>query len=757
MTDQLTVDQATDTNPFYYPDNHAHLVDELRRLDLRIEARVVRFRAESNHAARAVVQEPLCIPHAQVDWLLVADHVGWSGHATGDEEGETGRTLAVIQTELALLDQRISVGIDESLERGIYLALPHLAQLFRLSPFEMAVVVICLAPELRRKYDTLYAYLQDDITRKKPSVDLMLDLLCPTETDRWRAHAYLGSQAPLQQARIVQMVEDPQSPSGSSGLAQFLRLDPRIVSFLLGHHTVDERLRDLVQLQYGTTPLDGVPVEATTKTALVNLVQQSFAADGPQRLVCQLYGPRGVGRRALAMGICRQIGCPLLVVDLRALPAQGNNAVELLRLAFREGLLTQAALYLEQSDLLAVDSEHGQDLLIHQLRTHLARLHGQSGWLTFLAGEKQWPWQQEFSGQPFHSLQLTLPAVPLRAEIWQQTFDALDDAMIPAQEVDGWAQQLAEQFQMTPVQIHDAVHHAVNQRLMAGAESPITLADLYTGCRQQANIKLADLAQKVDYRYGWSDLVLPEGKLTQLQEICRQVRHRYRVLGEWGFGEKLGHGRGLSVLFSGPPGTGKTLAATVIAGELQLDLYKIDLSGVVSKYIGETEKNLSKIFQEAERSNAILFFDEADALFGKRTEVSDARDRYANIETSYLLQKMEEYEGIVILATNLRENMDEAFTRRIRFIIDFPFPDVASRRAIWRTHFPAAAPIDKEVDVELLARQLPLAGGNIKNIVLNAAYYAAENGQVIDMAHILHGAQREFEKIGKIWEQKKVV
>ena len=205
------------------------------------------------------------------------------------------------------------------------------------------------------------------------------------------------------------------------------------------------------------------------------------------------------------------------------------------------------------------------------------------------------------------------------------------------------------------------------------------------------------------------------------------------------------------MLFSGPPGTGKTLAIEVIAGELELDLYKIDLSGVVSKYIGETEKNLARIFEEAEAGNSILFFDEADALFGKRTEVSDAHDRYANIETSYLLQRMEGTDGVIVLATNLRENMDVAFARRIRFILDFPFPDEASRRRIWACHLPGKAPVDPELDIDYLARELKIAGGSIRNIVLNAAFLAADNGGQIKMEHVLHATRREFDKSGKNW------
>ena len=307
---------------------------------------------------------------------------------------------------------------------------------------------------------------------------------------------------------------------------------------------------------------------------------------------------------------------------------------------------------------------------------------------------------------------------------------------------------------MTPGQIHDAAAWVVQQRAMASDAAEVTRAELYAACRKQSHHKLAELAVKIEPHYHWDDLVLPVDKREQLRDLCSQVAHRQRVFGDWGFARKLAHGRGISALFAGPSGTGKTMAAEVIAHELQLDLYKIDLSGVVNKYIGETEKNLAKIFHEAEASNAILFFDEADALFGKRTKISDAHDRYANIETSYLLQRVEAYEGVVILATNLRENMDEAFTRRIKFIVDFPFPDVTSRKLIWQTHFPREAPVSAELDYDWLAQQLQITGGNIKNIVLNAAFFAAADGGVIGMEHILRGARGEFEKIGKLWNEK---
>ena len=223
------------------------------------------------------------------------------------------------------------------------------------------------------------------------------------------------------------------------------------------------------------------------------------------------------------------------------------------------------------------------------------------------------------------------------------------------------------------------------------------------------------------------------------------------MFGVWGFDRKLSGGKGLSALFAGPPGTGKSMAAEVIAGELRLDLYKIDLAHIVSKYIGETEKNLDRVFRAAENATVVLFFDEADALFGKRSEVKDSHDRYANIEIAYLLQKMEEYEGLAILATNLRQNLDEAFVRRLQFVVEFPFPDEAYRRRIWQVSFPSETPIDADVDLALLAREVKLAGGNIRNIALAGAFRAAAAGAPVGMDHLLHAARREYQKLGRNW------
>jgi SpoVK/Ycf46/Vps4 family AAA+-type ATPase len=310
---------------------------------------------------------------------------------------------------------------------------------------------------------------------------------------------------------------------------------------------------------------------------------------------------------------------------------------------------------------------------------------------------------------------------------------------------------LATKFKFTGGQIQDAATMARNLACLRDAKTArINTHDLYEACRLHSNQKLSALARKITPKYQWGDIVLPADRLEQLREICNHVKYRERVYGEWGFDRKLSLGKGLSVLFAGPSGTGKTMAAEIIAGALGLELYKIDISMVVSKYIGETEKNLSRIFVEAETSNAILFFDEADALFGKRSEVKDSHDRYANIEIGYLLQRMEEYEGVVILATNFRKNMDEAFVRRLHFTVEFPFPNEGDRRQIWQGIWPEDTPRHPALDIDFMARRFEITGGNIRNIALAAAFLAADDGNVITMNHLLHGTKREYQKMGKV-------
>jgi SpoVK/Ycf46/Vps4 family AAA+-type ATPase len=308
--------------------------------------------------------------------------------------------------------------------------------------------------------------------------------------------------------------------------------------------------------------------------------------------------------------------------------------------------------------------------------------------------------------------------------------------------------EVAGQFSLTTGQIRDAVASAHNRAIRRG--NGVEQADLFAGARLHSGARLGDMARKITPRYDWEDIILPTDQIQILRELVSTVRHRSMVLEEWGLGKKLASSGAVTVLFAGPPGTGKTMSAEVIARDLGLDLYKIDLSSLVSKYIGETEKNLERIFTEAQSSNAILFFDEADAIFGKRSGVKDAHDRYANLEISYLLQRMESYDGVTILATNLRSNLDEAFLRRLQFAVDIPFPDEKHRLRIWETLFPASVPRASDVDLAEMARRFRLAGGNIRNILVSAAYLAAADGGAITMQHLLHGTRREFQKMGRL-------
>lgn len=717
--------------PAAYRDFGEHLADELRSLDLLIQRQAQSLLARTQPFQRLASDRHVFIASEEVDWLL------GEGRLPAPKPREADSLLR----RHAHLQAEIHARLAASLGQGVALPLVQLARVFGLSPFEVQTLLICLAPELDRKYDRLYAYLQDDITRKQPSIDLALTLLCEDEAGRWQARASFSAHSPLFQAGLLEMFDDPQSPSGSSDLGKMLRLDSRILQYLLGHPQIDGRLSGVASLH---RPGAGSPPEwlaADAKAQLTPLLQRHVTspAGPPRRVAVHCHGPRGVGKFELALDACAQLGCPLLRLDLDLLPLRESEAGELLRLGLREGLLLQAAVYLSPLDVLLGDEPRAKFLL-----KILSKLMAEYGWLVFLGGEK--PWQAaEWSGRlVFQSIALPLPGVPVRETAWRQVLAGMSGA-------EGWALPLARQFQLTPGQIQAAYQTAEAKAPLQAGRPALGLADLCAACRNQSNQKLGEMAVKIEPRCGFEDIVLPKDTLSQLEEICSHARQAHRVFGEWGFDRKLSHGKGLSALFTGPPGTGKTLAAEVIARELAIDLYKVDLSAVVSKYIGETEKNLSAIFKEAETGNAILFFDEADALFGKRTEVADAHDRYANIETSYLLQKVEEYEGVVILASNLRENMDEAFTRRLRFIVEFPFPDEASRALIWKSHFPAKAPVVEDLDFALLARKFQIAGGNIKNIVLNAAFYAAENGGGIGMEQLLKAARREFEKMGKSW------
>jgi hypothetical protein len=368
-----------------------------------------------------------------------------------------------------------------------------------------------------------------------------------------------------------------------------------------------------------------------------------------------------------------------------------------------------------------------------------------------LLASKAWEPARDLRGRPFLRLEFPPETYAARKAAWAAALDGSNPF------TDDELNALAGRFLLTTGQIRDAVARAHTLAWSRGPEAApepggrrLQASDIEAACRGQSQHRLGQMARKLEPRYRWEDIVLPRPQLNTLRMICTTIRQRPVVYGDWGFDRKLSLGKGVIALFSGLSGTGKTMAAEIISNELGLDLYKINLSAVVSKYIGETEKNLERIFSEAQNTDAILFFDEADALFGKRSEVKDAHDRYANIETAYLLQRTEEYSGLVILASNIKKNMDEAFIRRIHFLAEFPFPEEPERLEIWKRTFPPQAPRSADIDLPFLARKLKIAGGNIRNIILAAAFLAAEEQDAICMRHLVRAAGYEFQKMGRM-------
>jgi SpoVK/Ycf46/Vps4 family AAA+-type ATPase len=462
-------------------------------------------------------------------------------------------------------------------------------------------------------------------------------------------------------------------------------------------------------------------------------------------LLVWMRGPEKMGKRNTAEQLAVSLGLPLLAVDASMLLMQGGDLRRLLYRTLREAALQGAILFWSGADSIIARQEDGG----YDLGNELARLLSDWRGCILFDIRATLPLRIPAINLPVE-LDFPAPSNERRRQLWER---ALNGRTHLAPDVD--LELLTGAFRLTGDQIEaaaDTARHSAAWRASPGKDddNPVTMRDLLAACRTHSNQALGALSRKITPRYTWADLVLPPDRIAQLREMCYHVRYGPLVFEQWGFDRKLSGGKGLNMLFAGQPGTGKTMGAEVIATDLGLELYKIDLSSVVSKYIGETEKNLEKIFREGQTSNAILFFDEADSLFGKRSEVRDSHDRYANIEISYLLQKMEEYEGIVILATNLRKNLDDAFIRRLHGAIEFPMPEEADRLEIWQRTFPPEAPLDDDLDLSFLAHKFKLSGGNIKNIVLEAAFFAAEEGASIGMSHMIRATRREHQKIGKL-------
>lgn len=623
----------------------------------------------------------------------------------------------------------LDVVINQAQMQSRKLRLVFLKEAFGLTTFEVDAFLICLAPALDLRYERLFGFLQDDVTHKLPGVELILNLLLPPGIERLHHLDSFRDHAPLIRHKLLEKIESA-SENGVSLLKQDLSVPPEIVAWLLGTYRPGKKLAEVLRLIHPTTDTRDCLLPGTSHLdwTAVESSQAVLAFDGPD--TSQMINA--------ALRIAGRLVKPLLVADLNALQSvEDLSRPAALRLVFRDAVLEGAIPCFTGWEHFLSEEGILPENIFSELNSfpNLTILCSTSSWRTLsgkLSGDRPLLWWT-----------FGLPSTSERCQIWRQSLDGVGNHL-KAEALD----LLAGQFTLTTGQIQSAAWTAKNAAFQTGRA--VTSEDLFEAARLHSSHHLDTLAVKVEPRYRWEDIVLPEDEMLILREIVSTVRGRPLVLESWGLGEKLVSSTGISALFAGPPGTGKTLAAQVIAAELGMDIYKIDLSTVVSKYIGETEKNLERIFSQARNSNAILFFDEADAIFGKRSEVKDAHDRYANIEVGYLLQRMESYEGVVILATNLRANLDEAFTRRLQFVVDFPFPDEAQRLEIWRVLFPLGVPRDDDFNFELLAKRFKLSGGDIRNAIVSAAFLAASEERCVGTKHLLHGVRRELQKMGRL-------
>jgi hypothetical protein len=644
-----------------------------------------------------------------------------------------------LDASLAQSTGRLTQLAEQLAEAGQVPRFLQLAHDFALERTALDILLLCLAPAFDTKYERLYGYLQDNVTRRRPSVRLVLDLLGEPGSSKFQLGAHLGSDAPLCRHGLIWLVAEP-PPANDYWLNQALQADETLVAWLRGayeHHGV----------LAGCVTLTRRPPSGDELILAGDLLPPASSAISCEAgSVYALYGSDRNRQDAFAQVLAAASNCSLLTVDLPQAPSESVSVREFIRAALRDARLTGAAAYLRHWDVCVDADGRPAAGVLDDLLAHPGPV--------IVAGAKPWQPSGMQRPHPIRWLPIGVPDYRQRRVLWRHYLQAACGAASAADAAailpDGTFDALATQFALTSGAIRDAVLAATN----AADESGPAAEDLFASARAYSNLRLEALARKIVPRYEWCDIVLPLNQHEILRELVANIRHRSKVMEEWGVGRKLVASAGVAVLFAGPPGTGKTMAAEVVARELGLDLYKIDLASVVSKYIGETEKNLERIFGEAGSSNAILFFDEADALFGKRSEVKDAHDRYANIEVSYLLQRMEVYEGLTILATNLRANLDEAFTRRLHYIVDFPFPRADERRRIWSALFPQTLPRAADLDLDLLARRYELAGGSIRNVIVAAAYLAANDGQLVTMEHLQHGVRRELQKMGRLLGEK---
>lgn len=639
-----------------------------------------------------------------------------SGQVTGINAPETEKganeqwTLALQELEKATIVMPATSTLD------------RLVTVFGLSNFEQKILLMCAGVELDASFSTLITSLNEDVANSYPSFSLALAAFPDAH---WSA---VAPQAPLRYWRLLEI------NNKSLITKSTLKIDESILHYLTGVQYLDEKLTELMEPLSKRHELSPSQIKIGKKLVLAchNKMLSS------QLPVLLLKGKNSPDKKTIAAYACEKMGYHLYEISIDAIPGNTSENLELIRHWNREAALKSCALFLDCNYL-----NPGDKAINRALSYIVDKVQG----LLIISFSEHAPAVK----RPKLEVEVPKPSPSEQYLMWNKGFNGL------AKEMEGSLSDIVTQFNLSTqdiytisnaVNVQQFIHQESNNGQHNGKGDEILWGDiLWKACCHHTRPKLDELIERIEPVASWEDIVLPPPQKQILKEVAQQVRQRNKVYHEWGFSKIGSRGLGISALFAGESGTGKTMASEVLANELKLDLYKIDLSQVVNKYIGETEKNLKRIFDAAEEGGAILLFDEADALFGKRSDVKDSHDRYSNIEVSYLLQRMEAYRGLAILTTNMKTSIDTAFLRRIRFAVHFSYPDQLNRAEIWKRVFPRDTP-QKELDFEKLSR-LNVPGGNIRNIALNAAFIAAHENKPVQMQHILQAARSEYIKLEK--------
>lgn len=700
----------------FYDNGIKHIKDILKLLDLKLYKMIKKYRAGYLDENNINSYRGLVISDEEIDEVFKEDNFV-------DEE------IKALNEEIEKIQKEISVKVQNSIENKIFLPIVELENIFDLSEFEITSIIMALALELNKKYQKIYGYLQDNINLKNPTFDLVCKFLEFELEDVLEVRKSFSNHSLFSKM----ILKDNQIDKEDIFLSTQILIDEKIINFIICGKEIDSSINHYIEYVDYNNLNEKLFWNINIQQSIVEFLNNTLDY---QKKIIYLYGKKGSGKKFHAKKFCQMLNKSLILLDIKKVIESKEDLKQILNKFLREVILYKNIPAFKNFEILFKHEN------IDKLNIFFKEIDVLKGIVFILSKEKL---KDTSISKNFAINKISVPDLNIEDKINVWRYFA---ALYKVKECD-WI-ELVNKYDFSIGEIKNVIK-IVKDYYCWDSNNKDLKGIICKVAQNQITHSLNKNATKINPIYTFEDIVLPDIQRKQLEEICNQVKNRYIVFSKWNFEKKLSYGKGLSILFSGLPGTGKTMSAHVLANELKLELYKIDLSQIVSKYIGETEKSLHSIFEEAKKSKVILFFDEADSIFGKRSEVKEANDRYANIETSYLLQKIEEYDGITILATNFLKNIDSAFMRRINFVVDFPFPYPKNRKILWEKAFTKETPMDDDIDFEFLSEKFELSGANIKNIALSSAFLAAQENSNVTMKQILISTKKEMEKLGKLF------